>query len=113
MTIKLKYELIVNSFKTIDGRDVNVHVHHCKPAGNTNIASSPTHIGWRGKSDGDDISLFGARKIWIDHCSLLFCADGLIDAIMGSTGITISNNYFTHHDEVMPVGTLTFQRRQH
>ncbi|KAM1582167.1 hypothetical protein EV2_030861 [Malus domestica] len=74
MTIKLKYELIVNSFKTIDGRGVNVHVtgggcitlqyvsniiihnihvHHCKPAGNTNIASSPTHVGWRGKSDGD------------------------------------------------------------
>ncbi|KAM0985661.1 hypothetical protein ACFX13_013122 [Malus domestica] len=26
MTIKLKYELIVNSFKTIDGRCVNVHV---------------------------------------------------------------------------------------
>ncbi|KAM2543076.1 hypothetical protein TB2_022436 [Malus domestica] len=22
---------------------------------------SPTHVGWRGKSDGDDISLFGAR----------------------------------------------------
>ncbi|KAM2524941.1 hypothetical protein PS1_031603 [Malus domestica] len=34
MTIKLKYELIVNSFKTIDGRSVNIHVHHCKPAGN-------------------------------------------------------------------------------
>ncbi|KAM1125734.1 hypothetical protein ACFX13_041766 [Malus domestica] len=125
MTIKLKYELIVNSFKTIDGRGVNVHVtgggcitlqyvsniiihnihvHHCKPAGNTNIASSPTHVGWRGKSDGDGISLFGARKIWIDHCSLSFCADGLIDAIMGSTGITISNNYFAHHDEVMLLG---------
>ncbi|KAM1531354.1 hypothetical protein PS2_005467 [Malus domestica] len=74
---------------------------------------SPTHVGWRGKSDGDGISLFGARKIWIDHCSLSFCTDGLIDAIMGSTGITISNNYFAHHDEVMPVGTLTFRRRQH
>ncbi|XP_061995993.1 probable pectate lyase 18 [Rosa rugosa] len=125
MTIKLKVELIVNSFKTIDGRGAsvhvtgggcitlqyvsniiihNIHVHHCKPAGNTNIASSPTHVGWRGKSDGDGISLFSARKIWIDHCSLSYCADGLIDAIMGSTGITISNNHFAHHDEVMLLG---------
>ncbi|KAM1053546.1 hypothetical protein ACFX13_001085 [Malus domestica] len=125
MTIKLKCELIVNSFKTIDGRGYsvhvtgggcitlqyvsniiihNIHVHHCKPAGNTNVASSPTHVGWRGESDGDGISLFSAHKIWIDHCSLSFCADGLIDAIMGSTGITISNNYFAHHDEVMLLG---------
>nr|QNI23761.1 AP2/ERF transcription factor [Camptotheca acuminata] len=32
------------------------------------------------------------------------CTDGLIDAIMGSTGITISNCHFTHHNEVMLFG---------
>ncbi|KAJ7975006.1 Pectate lyase [Quillaja saponaria] len=125
MTIKLKHELIFNSFKTVDGRGYNinivgngcitiqyvsniiihsVHVHHCKPSGNVNIRSSPTHVGHRGISDGDGISIFGSRKIWIDHCALSYCADGLIDAIMGSTGITISNNYFSHHDEVMLLG---------
>ncbi|KAG6665583.1 hypothetical protein I3843_02G148300 [Carya illinoinensis] len=125
MTIQLKHELIVNSYKTIDGRGANVHivgngcitlqyvsnviihnihVHHCKPSGNTNIRSSPTHVGWRGKSDGDGISISGARLIWIDHCSLSYCTDGLIDAIMGSTGITISNNYFSHHNDVMLLG---------
>ena len=125
MVIKLKHELIFNSYKTIDGRGANVHitgngcitlqyishiiihnihVHHCKPSGNTNIAASPTHVGWRGRSDGDGISIFGAQKIWIDHCSLSYCTDGLIDAIMGSTGITISNSHFTHHDEVMLLG---------
>ncbi|XP_065871388.1 probable pectate lyase 13 [Euphorbia lathyris] len=125
MTIKLKHELIFNSYKTIDGRGAsvhitgngcltlqyvshiiihNIHVHNCKPSGNTNIASSPTHVGHRGVSDGDGISLFGAQKIWIDHCSLSYCTDGLIDAIMGSTGITISNNYFSHHNEVMLLG---------
>ncbi|KAM1204791.1 hypothetical protein EV1_005787 [Malus domestica] len=46
MTIELKYEFIVNSFKTINGRGVNVHVHHCKPAGNTNIASKPFVYGY-------------------------------------------------------------------
>ncbi|KAK4750248.1 hypothetical protein SAY87_027697 [Trapa incisa] len=125
MMIRLKHELMVNSYKTIDGRgasvhitgngcitlqyvsDViihNVHVHHCRPSGNTMIRSSPTHVGWRGRSDGDAISIFGASKIWIDHCSLSYCADGLVDAIMGSTGITISNSYFSHHDEVMLLG---------
>ncbi|CAJ1977573.1 unnamed protein product [Sphenostylis stenocarpa] len=125
MTINLKHELIFNSFKTVDGRGANVHVtghgcitlqyisdviihnihvHHCTPSGNTNIRASPTHVGWRGRSDGDGISIFSARKIWIDHCSLSYCTDGLIDAIMGSTAITISNNHFAHHDEVMLLG---------
>lgn len=125
MTIKLKYELMMNSYKTLDGRGANVHItgggcvtlqyisniiihniniHHCIPTGHTNIRSSPTHVGYRGKSDGDGISIFSSRNIWIDHCSLSYCTDGLIDAIMGSTGITISNNYFSHHDEVMLLG---------
>lgn len=125
MSIKLQHELIFNSYKTVDGRGVNVHitgngcitlqyvsniiihsihVHHCKPSGNTMVRSSPTHVGFRGRSDGDGISIFSARQIWIDHCALSYCTDGLIDAIMGSTAITISNNYFSHHDEVMLLG---------
>ncbi|GMH20416.1 hypothetical protein Nepgr_022257 [Nepenthes gracilis] len=125
MVITLKQELIMNSFKTIDGRGVNVHIangacitiqyitnviihglniHDCKPTGNAMVRSSPSHYGWRTMADGDAISIFGATHIWIDHNSLANCADGLIDAVMGSTAITISNNYFTHHNEVMLLG---------
>jgi pectate lyase len=126
MTIRLNEELLVNSYKTIDGRGArvhigaggacitlqyvsnviihNVHVHDCVPAGNANVRSSPTHYGWRTRSDGDGISLFGARDVWVDHCALWRCADGLVDAIMGSTAITVSNSYFAHHDEVMLLG---------
>ncbi|KAF2284493.1 hypothetical protein GH714_025761 [Hevea brasiliensis] len=125
MVITLKQELIMNSFKTIDARGVNVHIangacitiqfitnviihglhiHDCKPTGNAMVRSSPTHYGWRTMADGDGISIFGSSHIWIDHNSLSNCADGLIDAIMGSTAITISNNYFTHHNEVMLLG---------
>ena len=68
------------------------------------MRSSPTHIGYRGKSDGDGISIFGSRNVWIDHCALSHCTDGLVDAIMGSTAITISNNYLSHHNEVMLLG---------
>ncbi|OMO81804.1 Pectate lyase/Amb allergen [Corchorus capsularis] len=125
MLIKLKQELIFNSYKTLDGRGANVHItgggcitlqyisnviihnihiHHCYQSGEANVRSSTTHYGWRTKSDGDGISIFGAKDIWIDHCSLSHCKDGLIDAVMGSTGITISNNFFSHHNEVMLLG---------
>lgn len=125
MVITLKQELIMNSFKTIDGRGVNVHIangacitvqfvtniiihginiHDCKPTGNAMVRSSPSHYGWRTMADGDGISIFGSSHIWIDHNSLANCTDGLIDAIMGSTAITISNSYFTHHNEVMLLG---------
>ncbi|XP_059660235.1 probable pectate lyase 8 [Cornus florida] len=125
MVITLKEELIMNSFKTIDARGTNVHIsngacltlqfitnviihglhiHDCKPTGNAMVRSSPSHYGWRTIADGDGISIFGSSHIWIDHNSLSNCADGLIDAIMGSTAITISNNYFTHHNEVMLLG---------
>ncbi|KVH94239.1 AmbAllergen [Cynara cardunculus var. scolymus] len=121
MVITLKQELIMNSFKTIDARGVNVHIanggcitiqyitnviihglhiHDCKPTGNAMVRSSPSHYGWRTMADGDGISIFGSSHIWVDHNSLSNCADGLVDAIMGSTAITISNNYFTHHNEV-------------
>eukprot|EP00253_Pinus_taeda_P008933 PITA_08933 len=125
MVIQLKEELIMNSFKTIDGRGVDVHiaygpcitiqrvrniiihgihVHDCKPAGNAMVRDSPTHFGWRTMCDGDGISIFGGSHVWVDHVSLSNCADGLIDAIMGSTAITISNSYFSHHNEVMLLG---------
>uniref|UniRef100_A0A0E0DAF1 Pectate lyase n=1 Tax=Oryza meridionalis TaxID=40149 RepID=A0A0E0DAF1_9ORYZ len=125
MVITLKQELIMNSFKTIDGRGANVHIangacitiqyvtnviihglhiHDCRPTGNAMVRSSPSHYGWRTMADGDAVSIFGASHIWVDHCSLSNCADGLIDAIMGSTAITVSNNYFTHHNEVMLLG---------
>jgi len=125
MVIQLKEELIMNSYKTIDGRGVNVHiangpcitvqyvshiiihgihVHDCKPAGNAMVRDSPTHYGWRTICDGDGISIFGGSHVWVDHVSLSNCADGLIDAIMASTAITISNSYFTNHNEVMLLG---------
>lgn len=122
MNIVLKEELLMNSYKTIDGRghevhishgpcitvqDVSnviihgIHVHDCKPAGNAMVRDSPTHYGYRTISDGDGISLFGARDVWVDHVSLARCTDGLFDAIMGSTAITVSNSFFTQHDKVM------------
>lgn len=121
MTIRLKEELIITSFKTIDGRGAKVHIaggagltlqyvsnviihgihlHDIKSTGPARIMSSVVHVGDRGVADGDAISIFTAKNIWVDHCSLANAADGLIDAIRGSTAITISNNFFSNHDKV-------------
>ncbi|CAA2988832.1 pectate lyase-like [Olea europaea subsp. europaea] len=125
MVIQLKQELVMNKFKTIDGRGASVHIasgpcikihftnniiihginiHDCKKGGSAIIRDSPQHVGHWEPSDGDGVAIFGSSHIWIDHCSLSNCQDGLIDAIHGSTAITISNNYFTHHDKVMLLG---------
>ncbi|KAL1365714.1 hypothetical protein HN51_013702 [Arachis hypogaea] len=125
MVITLQQELIMASNKTIDGRgfDVqiangagitvqfikNVIIHGIKVYNTVvktggMIRDSETHYGFRTQSDGDGISIFGASNIWIDHVSMRNCSDGLIDAIMGSTAITISNGHYTDHNEVMLFG---------
>jgi len=125
MIIRLSEELIMTGDKTIDARGANVriaygagitiqfvknviihnlHIHDIVASGGGNIRDSADHVGFRTKSDGDGISIFGSSNVWIDHVSMSNCQDGLIDAIMGSTAITISNCHFTHHNEVMLFG---------
>lgn len=65
--------------------------------------TSAAHTGNRGKCDGDAISIFASKNIWIDHCYLAKAADGLIDVIRDSTDVSITNNYFTKHDKVMKI----------
>ncbi|KAG8365153.1 hypothetical protein BUALT_Bualt18G0074700 [Buddleja alternifolia] len=125
MNIRLKEELLMNSYKTIDGRGFNIqisngpcltiqgvtniiihgiYIHNCVPAGNAVVIDAPNHYQRRGISDGDGVSIFGARDIWVDHCTLSSCHDGLIDIVYGSTGITVSNNYMFQHNEAMLMG---------
>lgn len=121
MIIRLNQELIMTSDKTIDARGANVHIaygagitiqfiknviihglhiHDIVKGSGGLIRDASDHIGLRTQSDGDGISLFGATNVWIDHVSMSACYDGLIDAIQGSTAITISNCHFTNHNEV-------------
>ncbi|KAL3526493.1 hypothetical protein ACH5RR_011149 [Cinchona calisaya] len=125
MTIKLSKELIMQSDKTIDGRGVsvhiaygsgitiqfiqniiihNIHIHDIVTDSGGMIRDSVDHIGFRTANEGDGISIFGSRDIWLDHLSMSKCSDGLIDAVQASTGITISNCHFTDHDKVLLFG---------
>ncbi|GER52917.1 pectin lyase-like superfamily protein [Striga asiatica] len=120
MVISPKNELMISSYKTIDGRGAKVEIaygpcitiqhashviihgisiHDCKPGKSGLVRDSPIHVGHRQGSDGDGIDIFASTDIWIDHCYLSRCYDGLIDVIHASTDITISNNYFTQHDK--------------
>lgn len=122
MVITLQNELIMNSYKTIDGRGAKVEIaygpcitiqgvshviihgisiHDCKPGKSGRVISTPTHVGKRRGSDGDAIAIFASSNVWIDHCYLARCTDGLIDVIHASTSVTISNNYFSQHDKVL------------
>lgn len=121
MTIKLKNELIITSFKTIDGRGFEIHItegagftlqyvgnviihgiymHDLKPSGPDVIRSNSTHSGHRQGSDGDGINIFGSHDVWVDHCYFARGQDGLVDAVMGSTFISVTNNFFEQHDKV-------------
>ncbi|KAK9084794.1 hypothetical protein Sjap_025205 [Stephania japonica] len=88
MVIKLKNELIMNSYKTIDGRGAKVEIaygpcitiqgvshiiihgisiHDCKPGKSGLVRSTPAHVGHRGGSDGDAVvMLFGHDDSFTD-----------------------------------------------
>ncbi|KAE8716579.1 putative pectate lyase 5 [Hibiscus syriacus] len=105
MKIKLKEELLMNSFKTIDGRGADIHIaggpcitvqyvtniiihginiHDCKRGRNAYVRDSPSHYSRRTISNGDRVSIFGGSHVWVDHCSLSNYNDGLFDAIHGA-----------------------------
>ncbi|KAL7207377.1 hypothetical protein ACSBR1_029351 [Camellia fascicularis] len=80
------------SDKTIDGRGAPVNIIH-------GAGINPQFVK---NSDRDGISnIFRTSIIWIDHVLMSNYRDGLVDAVEGSTGITISNSHFTDHNKVM------------
>lgn len=125
MTIKLKGELWVNSYKTIDGRGADVHVvgaqitiqnashvivhgihiHDIEVTGPTAIRVSPTGVVLRVESDGDALHILNSKHVWVDHCYLAKASDGLLDATRGSTMITVSNCLFENHNKVLLFGS--------
>ena len=120
MTIELQGELMVSSFKTIDGRGAEVHilgsqitieevsnvivhgihVHDILPSGPRHVLQGPEVITLRGASDGDAFHIKRSSNVWIDHCSLSKATDGLIDVTKNSTNVTVSNCYFENHNKV-------------
>ncbi|XP_039127908.1 pectate lyase 1-like [Dioscorea cayenensis subsp. rotundata] len=125
MVITLKKPLLVKSMTTIDGRGANVHIangaslvlyqvsnviihglhfHDCKSQSPGAVVIPGGHVMQLSENDGDAIRLVQASKVWIDHNTFSNSEDGLLDVTRGSTGITVSNNWFKDHDKVMLLG---------
>ncbi|KAJ1266870.1 hypothetical protein BS78_07G012700 [Paspalum vaginatum] len=127
MHIRLAQPLFVKSFTAIDGRGADVHVAggaglvlyrvsnvivhglhvhdvRAQPAGAVVVPGGGVRPAAAGGTDGDAIRLVSSRKVWVDHNSLSRCEDGLLDVTVGSTDVTVSNNWFFDHDKVMLLG---------
>ncbi|KAL8248467.1 hypothetical protein R6Q59_005335 [Mikania micrantha] len=116
MLITLKHTLVVSSDKTIDGRGAKVEIAHgggITIHGVKNVIVHGINIhdvkempgfGSRSGCDGDAIGVKSSSKVWIDHCTLSNGPDGLVDVTVGSTGVTISNCKFHHHDKAILLG---------
>lgn len=125
MHIRLAQPLFVKSFTAIDGRGADVHIaggagivlhrvssviihglhiHGCRSQPEGLAVRPGGAVQPAGGMDGDAIRLVSSAKVWIDHNSLSRCEDGLLDVTVGSTDVTISNNWFFNHDKVMLLG---------
>jgi pectate lyase len=60
------------------------------------------NIAFRGGPDAIDIEQ--SLHIWVDHCDLSACEDGLLDIKRGSDFVTVSWNHFHHHHKTCLVG---------
>ncbi|KAF8666363.1 hypothetical protein HU200_053466 [Digitaria exilis] len=116
MTITPKHNLAVTSYKTIDGRGAAVvvgegggclelkDVNHVIVVGLTVRNCRPTRQPDGAMSDGDGITVFRSTDVWIDHCTLEKCTDGLVDVTEGSTRVTLTNNLFRNHNKAVLLG---------
>lgn len=52
----------------------------------------------------DAIGIEESHHVWVDHCDLSQCQDGLLDIKRGSDFITVSWNHFHHHHKTCLLG---------
>ncbi|ATC63731.1 hypothetical protein CMV30_07065 [Nibricoccus aquaticus] len=107
-------KVAVKSNKTIQGIDGNATL-----IGNLELASGVSNVVIRGlnitnpTAGADGISLVGATNVYITHCTLFDCADGLIDITGGADNVTVSWCEFyyttaqTTHRYAMTIGAAT------
>jgi pectate lyase len=107
-------KVAVKSNKTIQGVDGNATL-----IGNLELASGVSNVVIRGlnitnpNAGGDGISLVGATNVYITHCTLFDCADGLIDITAGADNVTVSWCEFyyttaqTAHRYAMTIGAAS------
>jgi pectate lyase len=102
-TIRLEEVVEVGSHKTIVGGAEGATLVggglHLKRAENVILRN----LAIREAPDGIGIEM-GSRHVWIDHCDLSNCRDGLLDVKRGSDLVTVSWCRFHDHHKTSLVG---------
>ncbi|MBA0877310.1 hypothetical protein Goshw_009235, partial [Gossypium schwendimanii] len=88
-------------YQAIDIIIYGLRIHHCKAQPPSTVMGPNTKVIPLSQMDGDAIRLVTVKKVWIDHNTLYDCQDGLLDVTCGSTGVTVSNNWFRNQDKVV------------
>ncbi|CAI5468621.1 unnamed protein product [Closterium sp. Yama58-4] len=104
MFIRLQKRLFLQSHVTIDGRGANVIIRGGMVLQNiTNVIIHNVAIGDQ-RGDHDVVHIAGTTRVWIDHCQVYKALRGTVDAVYGSTDITISNSYISNRNLTMLLG---------
>ncbi len=111
------YEIDVESNKTIvgygnDAALINLELHLISVSNviirNLTIKDSYLEGDENGKeNDYDAIQCDYCDHIWIDHCLLSHCGDGLIDLRHATNHVTVSWTHLTNHNKAFGIGWST------
>eukprot|EP00850_Spirogloea_muscicola_P003257 SM000013S26426 [mRNA] locus=s13:371158:374337:+ [translate_table: standard] len=109
MTITLQARLFLSSYTTVDGRGAKVVLLK-----NGLVVENIQHVIIHNievgdvLGDSDVIPIRSSRQVllmvWVDHCRIYNASRGTVDVVIGSTDVTISNNFI--HNGVSPYATL-------
>lgn len=107
-------EVKVKSNKTIIGVGSNATIYqggfnlnNVKNVIIRNLIIRDTYVegDYEGKTqDYDAIQVDSSNNIWIDHCKLTHCGDGLIDLRKASSYVTVSWCVFSNHNKAFGIG---------
>jgi pectate lyase len=107
-------QIDVNSNKTIVGygddatlRNIELHIIEKQNVIIRNVVIKDSNVldDLQGKTyDYDAIQSDFSKHLWIDHCFLTNCNDGLIDLRSATDNVTVSWNHLSNHDKAFGIG---------
>ena len=101
--IKLSGTVRVKPNKTIEGQGATAALTgggiNLRSTNNVIVRNLTLH-----DSPDDAINVEGSHHVWIDHCDLSKCGDGLLDIKAGSDFVTVSWNRFHDHQKTCLLG---------